>query len=202
MTEPEEEGPQRGDRPQAPISPRAPEPPPGTPATPPQPPRMRFRWWWIAVALALLTLNYWVGSRAMDERVPPQRALQPILPRAGTRGKRRRDHVRGNDRPGNVQAAAELRGVGAKDGVRDGDSCVRGHRRALGVAREQRGGRQCRAARHRHALVADPAHRLRAHAPPRRAPRLLPAPRGQCAGRARGVRPLAGASLRAHPATG
>ncbi len=27
---------------------------------------MRFRWWWIAVALALLTLNYWVGSRAME----------------------------------------------------------------------------------------------------------------------------------------
>jgi cell division protease FtsH len=34
--------------------------------TPAQPPRARFRWWWIAVALALLTLNYWVGSRAME----------------------------------------------------------------------------------------------------------------------------------------
>jgi cell division protease FtsH len=61
-----QEGPQRGDLPQAPISPRSPEPPPRSPATPSQRPRPRFRWWWIAFALALLALNYWAGTRAME----------------------------------------------------------------------------------------------------------------------------------------
>ena len=57
----QQEGANRRDQPQAPTPPRS-------PATPAQPPRARFRWWWIAVALALLTLNYWMGSRATGEQ--------------------------------------------------------------------------------------------------------------------------------------
>jgi cell division protease FtsH len=63
----QEEGPQRRDLPQAPISPRPPEPPPGSPEPPSQRPRPRIRWWWIAFALALLAVNYWVGTQATDE---------------------------------------------------------------------------------------------------------------------------------------
>ena len=72
----QEEGLNRGDKPQAPVSPRSPESqsPPGPPATPAQPRRTRIRWWWIGLALAVLALNYWAGSRATGDeprlRVP------------------------------------------------------------------------------------------------------------------------------------
>ncbi len=63
----QEERTQRGDLTPAPSSPRSPEPPPRSPAAPSQRPRPRIRWWWIALALALLAVNYWVGTRATDK---------------------------------------------------------------------------------------------------------------------------------------
>ena len=63
----QEEGPNRGDQSRGPSSPRSPEPPQRSPVTPSQRPRPRFRWWWIAFALALLAVNYWVGTRATDK---------------------------------------------------------------------------------------------------------------------------------------
>jgi cell division protease FtsH len=63
----QEEGPKRGDLPQPPGPPRSGEPPPQSPGTPSQRPRFRVRWWWIAVALGLLAVNYWIGSRVTDE---------------------------------------------------------------------------------------------------------------------------------------
>jgi cell division protease FtsH len=47
--------------------PRSPEPPPGTPVTPSQRPRPRIRGWWVALLLASLALNYYVGMRATDD---------------------------------------------------------------------------------------------------------------------------------------
>jgi cell division protease FtsH len=61
----QEEPPQRGDPQQAPPSPRPPEAP--SPGTPSKRPRLRISPWWIAVALALLFVNFWVGSRLTDE---------------------------------------------------------------------------------------------------------------------------------------
>jgi cell division protease FtsH len=62
----QDEGPKRTDRPGAPGSSRPPEQPP------------RFRWqWWIAIALALFALNYWVGTRVTDE---PERLSVPYSP--------------------------------------------------------------------------------------------------------------------------
>jgi cell division protease FtsH len=49
------------------TSPTPAEPPSRPPATPSQQPRFRVRWWWIALALGLLAVNYWVGSRVTDE---------------------------------------------------------------------------------------------------------------------------------------
>jgi cell division protease FtsH len=54
----------RSDLPQAP---RPPEPPERSPVTPSQRPRFRISRWWIAFALALLVVNFWVGSRVTDE---------------------------------------------------------------------------------------------------------------------------------------
>jgi cell division protease FtsH len=50
--------------PNAPAPPRPQDPAPRTPA---QPPRFRIGRWWIAAAIALLLLNFWVGSRVTDE---------------------------------------------------------------------------------------------------------------------------------------
>src|SRR5687768_7256124 len=62
-----QEDPKRSDLPQAPSSPRSPEPPERSPATPSQRPRLRMRWWWVAFALALFAVNYWVGTRVTEE---------------------------------------------------------------------------------------------------------------------------------------
>ena len=195
----QEEGLNRGDKPQAPVSPRSPESqsPPGPPATPAQPRRTRIRWWWIGIALAVLALNYWAGTRATGDEPRLSVPVQPLLPRAGAGGKRRRDHVRRNDDPGSLQTPRTLRRFEAGEGVRDRDPRLREHRRARALPREHRGGRQCRASRYGPALVAGPAHRLRADTPPRRTPRLLLAPRGRRPGRSRGIRPLARPPLRA-----
>jgi cell division protease FtsH len=57
----------RSDLPQAPRTPRSPEPPERSPATPSQRPRFRIPWWWVAFALALFAVNYWVGTRVTEE---------------------------------------------------------------------------------------------------------------------------------------
>jgi cell division protease FtsH len=57
----QDDGPQRSDRPQA----RTPDQRPS--ATRSQPPGFRFRWWWVAFALALLAINFWAGTRATDD---------------------------------------------------------------------------------------------------------------------------------------
>jgi cell division protease FtsH len=63
----QEERPQRGDLQQAAPSPPSPDSQERSPATPSQRPRFRVNRWWIAVALALLFVNFWVGSRLTDE---------------------------------------------------------------------------------------------------------------------------------------
>jgi cell division protease FtsH len=63
----QEEDPKRGDLPQASSTPRPQDPAARTPVSPPQRPRFRISRWWIAVALALLVVNFWVGSRVTDE---------------------------------------------------------------------------------------------------------------------------------------
>jgi cell division protease FtsH len=57
-----------------------PSPPPaprGTSPTKPEPPRWRFDWRWLAVGLALLALNFYLGSRATQ---PPARVRVPYSP--------------------------------------------------------------------------------------------------------------------------
>jgi cell division protease FtsH len=44
---------------------------------PPQRPRFRIGWWWIAVAIGLLAINYWAGSRATQA---PSRVRVPYSP--------------------------------------------------------------------------------------------------------------------------
>jgi cell division protease FtsH len=61
----QEEPPKRGDPQPAPPSPRPPEAP--SPGTPSQRPRLRISPWWVAVAIGLLFVNFWVGSRLTDE---------------------------------------------------------------------------------------------------------------------------------------
>jgi cell division protease FtsH len=61
----QKEGRKRGDLPQAPTPPPPPE---REPSTPPQRPSFRIRWWWIALAFALLGLNYWAGTRVTEEK--------------------------------------------------------------------------------------------------------------------------------------
>ena len=63
----QEEGPKRGDLPQAPGPPSSGKPPPRSTGTPSQRPRFRVRWWWIALAFGLLAVNYWIGSQVTDE---------------------------------------------------------------------------------------------------------------------------------------
>jgi cell division protease FtsH len=43
----------------------------------PAPPRFRIRFWWVALALGLLALNYWAGSHATQ---PPSRVRVPYSP--------------------------------------------------------------------------------------------------------------------------
>jgi cell division protease FtsH len=63
----QEEDRKRGDLPQASGPPRPQDPAARTPVSPAQRPRFRISRWWIAVALALLVVNFWVGSRVTDE---------------------------------------------------------------------------------------------------------------------------------------
>jgi cell division protease FtsH len=63
----QEEGPNRGDQPQASAAPRSPESPPGSAATPSQRPRLRIGWRWIVFLLALLALNYYAGTRVTED---------------------------------------------------------------------------------------------------------------------------------------
>ena len=62
-----QEEPKRSDLPQAPSSSDSPEPAERSSATPSQRPRFRISWWWIAIALALFAVNFWVGSRVTEE---------------------------------------------------------------------------------------------------------------------------------------
>jgi cell division protease FtsH len=62
---------------QAPGTPRASASPEGSSPAPSQPPRFRFRWWWVLFALALLAINFWAGSRAMEA---PSRVRVPYSP--------------------------------------------------------------------------------------------------------------------------
>jgi cell division protease FtsH len=57
----------RSDLPEAPAPPRTQDPQPRSPAAPSQRPRFRMRWWWIAFALALFAVNYWIGTRVTEE---------------------------------------------------------------------------------------------------------------------------------------
>jgi cell division protease FtsH len=60
----QDENRRKDEPPQASSPPRPQDPPAGTPA---QRPRFRVSRWWIAVALGLLLVNFWVGSRVTDE---------------------------------------------------------------------------------------------------------------------------------------
>jgi cell division protease FtsH len=62
-----QEDPKRSDLPEAPSSPRSSEPPERSRATGSQRPRFRISPWWIAIALALFAVNFWLGSRVTDE---------------------------------------------------------------------------------------------------------------------------------------
>jgi cell division protease FtsH len=59
---------------ETPTSPPAPR---GSSPTKPEPPRFRFDWRWLAVGLALLALNFYLGSRATQ---PPSRVRVPYSP--------------------------------------------------------------------------------------------------------------------------
>jgi cell division protease FtsH len=59
----QEERPNSGDLPRGPAPQRSPENPPRPPVPPAQRPRPRIPWWWIALPLALLAVNYWAGSQ-------------------------------------------------------------------------------------------------------------------------------------------
>jgi cell division protease FtsH len=43
----------------------------------PKPPRRRIAWWWVALTVALLAVNYWAGSRATQ---PASRVRVPYSP--------------------------------------------------------------------------------------------------------------------------
>ena len=58
-------------------SPPRPGSQPSTPPAPPSRPRFRFSWRWIAFALILLGINYWIGSRAVR---PAERIRIPYSP--------------------------------------------------------------------------------------------------------------------------
>jgi cell division protease FtsH len=60
----QEERPNPGDLPRGPVPQRSPENPQRPPVTPAQ--RPRIRWWWIALPLALLAVNYWAGSQVTE----------------------------------------------------------------------------------------------------------------------------------------
>jgi cell division protease FtsH len=62
----QEDRPQRSDPAKASTPPQTKEAAARSSATPSQ--RPRFRWWWIWLALGLLALNYWAGTRVMEEQ--------------------------------------------------------------------------------------------------------------------------------------
>ena len=127
------------------------------------------------------------------------RPLQPVLPRAGAGGARPVDHVEGDGDPGDVHGEAELRGIEADDEVRDGGACIREYGQALEPSRVERRDGERAAARHRRAVVADAALRIRADGSVRRAALLGGAACRQRPERAGVVRPVERAPL---PAVG
>jgi cell division protease FtsH len=66
-----------GDQRKTSSAPQSPRPAAGGPATPPQRPRFGFGRGWILFALALLALNFWIGSRATQ---PQSRVRVPYSP--------------------------------------------------------------------------------------------------------------------------
>src|SRR5581483_10044112 len=162
--------PQRGAAPgDAPRGPRLP-----TPA----PKRFRFRWW-IVWILGLLVLNYVV---ALHETKPAPRIRVPYSP-----------FFLEQVRAGHVHGRRDLQRLEARQALRDGDPGVREHDGARRPAAAQARRRQRRVARERNAVVEEPALRLRADDPLRRADRLGDAAHRRHAERARPVRTCAGA---------
>ena len=139
-------------------------------------------------------------GRRRARRSPPARVRVPYSPffvQQVTRGTRRVDHLEGHGDPGDVHQQQSVRRLEADDALQDRDPRVRRHGRARAAAPEKRVVVNARAARHGRSVVAEPAARVRADDPLHRAALLADAPRGRCAERARRVRPLARAPLRA-----
>ena len=66
----QEEGAKRDDTAQASRSARPPESPSPPSGSTTRRPQLRFRWWWLALLLALLAFNYYAGTRVTeDERL-------------------------------------------------------------------------------------------------------------------------------------
>ena len=68
-------------------------------------PRFRLGWRWIALLVGLLAINYWFGSRATQAPPRVRVPYSPFFLQQVDGGQRRRDHVEGHGDPGDVQAA-------------------------------------------------------------------------------------------------
>ena len=140
------------------------------PRLPKPPQRPRIRWtWWVAWAVGLLVLNYWVASRATQApprvRVPysPFFLAAGAAPATSRRSRRRAPRSRGRSRVAESYA-------GSKKTTRfQTEIPAFADTNALSRCSREEGGRQRAAARHGHAVVGEPAARLRADAPLHRA---------------------------------
>ena len=152
---------------------------------------------WIAFFVVLLALNFFLSSRAMEPRSRVRVPYSPLFLQQVKAGNVAEITSKGTDIQGTFEKSVTLQGLEADDAVPDRDPRLCQHRRALpGAAGERRHG-QRRAARHRGSLVADAALRLRTDDPLHRAALLAVPSGGEYAERARLLRTLPGASLRA-----
>ena len=114
--------------------------------------------------LAWLACNTGSATRA--------RPVQPVLPAAGRGGESRFDHYEGNRDPGHVHRRAAVWHVEADDEVQDRDPDVRRYQRSLSAPAAQGRRRERRPLQTGAPVVGEPARRLRADDPARRAARL------------------------------
>ena len=117
------------------------------PATPPPAPRGSSpteagRPWfrpsprWIVFFLAVLALNVFISSRAMEPQSRVRVPYSPLFLQQVRDGQRRGDHVQGHGHPGHVHEGGDVQGLEADDALSDGDPGVRRHRRALAAVQE------------------------------------------------------------------
>ena len=165
--------------------------PPKSPPPPPKRSRFRISPLWAVLAVVLLALNFWIGQRATESPSRVRVSYTPFFLDQVT-GDRVKDITsKGTAIQGNFTGELSYQGSAPTDSLPDRDPGLRRHRSAVAAAAGARGGRECGAARHRAALVGEPAGGIRADAALHRAAGPAVPPGRQRPERAWQFRPLA-----------